>query len=384
MSNLPILKLRPGRDKNIHSRHHWLFSGALAQIPKDIADGILVELRNEGNTFLATGMYSPHSIAVRILSFEPGAIDRDFWKKKLEACYNYRLSMGLPNEKTDMYRLVHAEGDTLPGLIIDIYGRTAVIQSHTLGIDQFVPTIAELLVEMKIAESVVFRSGLMDKKPEILKGKAKAVEAIEDGLRYKVDVLGGQKTGFFLDQRENRELVKALSEGKSVLNLFSFNGGFTLQALQGGAQKVISVDVSASAIAQLEENLALNFKKAPHKSHVQDVFEFLENNNEQFDLVICDPPAFAKKQSVLSQALKGYRRLNYAVMNAVKPGGLLFTFSCSQVVSKQDFRKVIFEAASSKQRHMRIVHELGHPADHPINVFHPESEYLKGLVLHLE
>ena len=375
--------------------HPWVFSGAIQSSDENLEDGDLVRvLTNEGR-FIAVGHYQKGSIAVRVLSFRDIAIDDEYWYSRLSSALNMRIAIGLAdNPDNNTYRLVHGEGDNLPGLVIDIYGKTAVMQAHSIGMHLCRVNIAEQLQKVMKGriENVYYKSEttlpFMDEMENgFIIGGGGDNTAVENGLMFYVDWLRGQKTGFFVDQRENRSLLEKFAKGRKVLNMFCYTGGFSFYAMRGGASLVHSVDSSAKAIELTNRNVQLNFPgDARHQAFCEDAFKYLEgaDNDNQYDLIILDPPAFAKHRGALHNALKGYTRLNNKAFQMIQPGGILFTFSCSQVVTKDHFRNAVFTAAAQAGRKVRILHQLHQPADHPINIYHPEGEYLKGLVLYVE
>ena len=388
--------LKKGKEQSVRRYHPWVFSGAVYSVQGKPREGDVVEVFASDNTYLATGHWAPGSIAVRIFSFGRCTPDRDFFKKKLDDAFRYRISAGIAgNSATDAWRLVHGEGDGLPGLIVDIYGNVAVLQAHTAGFWHIRKLIADLLPEVtgglvsavydKSEGTLPFMAKLNPANGYINGGNAEPGTIVtENGFRFRVDWEKGQKTGFFIDQRDNRSLLRQYSNGRNVLNMFGYTGGFSVYAMSNAAM-VHTVDSSASAMALTDENIKLNFgDDARHKSIPTDAFGFLAGMEREYDLIILDPPAFAKHQTALNQALQGYRRLNAIAIQKIKPGGILFTFSCSQVVSRDDFRRSVFVAAANTGRNVRILHQTGQPADHPVNIYHPESEYLKGLVLFVE
>lgn len=388
------ITLRPGKEQSVKRLHPWIFSGAIHAMSGTPDEGDLVEVYDAHGEFLAIGHYQKSSIAVRILSFSPCKIDQEFWNERIKSAFAYRQRLGLTdNNTTNCYRLIHGEGDNLSGLVIDFYNGTAVIQCHSVGMYKNIQSIADALklcmgdrisaIYNKSAGTLPFKAGI-DNTDGLLWGEIKTENALEYGNTFFIDWIQGQKTGFFIDQRENRKLVQQYSQGKSVLNTFCYTGGFSVYALRGGARKVVSVDCSARAIELTNKTVALNFPTADHEAVVSDTFKFLERNKDEFDVIILDPPAFAKHGKVLNNALQGYKRLNMKAIEQIKKGGMLFTFSCSQAVSKEEFRKSVFAAAANTGRTVRIMHQLTQPADHPINIYHPESEYLKGLVLEIE
>ncbi len=394
MSRTKVI-LRSGKDQSLHRRHPWVFSGAIKKIDGPVAEGDLVDVYDNKDTFLATGHYQPGSIAVRILAFEPVDPDEAFWRHRLEEAYRLREMLGLAaSEETDVYRLVFGEGDRLPGLIIDHYAGVLVMQFHSVGMYRQRDTFAAILQDLYGGhlKAIYDKSeGTLPHKAAVtpvngwLLGREKEAEVKEYGHRFRVNWVEGQKTGFFVDQRENRRLVGSHARGRQVLNLFGYTGGFSVYALAGGATLVHTVDSSVQAVKMSRVNVELNFgKKAPHKGIVADAFEWLDKAETVYDLIILDPPAFAKHQNVLHNALQGYKRLNEKAFRKVRPDGIVATFSCSQVVSREQFRQSVFVAAANAGRHVRILHQLSQPADHPVSLFHPEGEYLKGLILHVE
>jgi len=392
--NYPKLILQKGKEVSLLRKHHWVFSGALAKKEEGIRNGDLVEVHSSKDDFLGIGYYATGSIMVRIISFEERAIDIDFWTEKIRAAHAVREALQLTQQQeTTVYRLVHGEGDGLPGLIIDYYNGTAVIQAHHIGIHLQVQAIAAALraVYGSQLKGVYDKSGETLPKSETVPsnewiwGKAETNLVKEYGAGYKIDWEKGQKTGFFIDQRENRKLVASYARGKKVLNTFCYSGGFSVLALQEGATEVHSVDISQKAIALTEENVSLNAGfEGKHQSIVADVVKYIREIGDDFDLIILDPPAFAKSLKARHNAVQAYKRLNAEALRKIKPGGILFTFSCSQVVDKRLFANTITAAALESKRNVRILHQLSQPADHPINCFHPETEYLKGLVLYVD
>ena len=344
--------------------------------------------------FLAVGHYQIGTITVRILSFEDCKIDDKFWKTRIQTAFELRLAIGVVGESNNAYRLIHGEGDNLPGLIIDCYGHTAVMQAHSVGMHISRHTIcnALMMVMKNIIFNVYYKSdttlphkAALGQENVFLVGGNEKNTAIENGLNFQVDWLKGQKTGFFVDQRDNRSLLEKFAKGRSVLNMFCYTGGFSVYAMRGGAKLVHSVDSSAKAIELTNKNISLNFPNDDrHKAFCEDAFKYLDRNNDKYDLIILDPPAFAKHRAALHNALKGYIRLNVKGFEKIRHGGILFTFSCSQVVTKDNFRNAVFTAAAQAGRNVRILYQLHQPADHPINIYHPEGEYLKGLVLYVE
>jgi 23S rRNA (cytosine1962-C5)-methyltransferase len=386
------LQLKRNKEDSLLRFHPWVFSGAIQQADDGIAEGEVVRVVTSGGDFIAVGHYQQGSIAVRVLSFRDVEINDAFWYSRLESALRMRVSIGIAdNPQNNTYRLVHGEGDLLPGLIIDIYGKTAVMQAHSIGMHLSRVQIAEQLVKVMGSriENVYYKSEttlpfMDDMENGFLYGGSDDNTAVENGLMFYVDWLRGQKTGFFVDQRENRSLLEQYAKGKRVLNMFCYTGGFSFYAMRGGAELVHSVDSSAKAIELTNRNVQLNFPGDDrHKAFCEDAFKFLDNMGS-YDLIILDPPAFAKHRGAIHNALKGYTRLNMKAMQKIQSGGILFTFSCSQVVTKDLFRNAVFTAAAQARRKVRILHQLHQPADHPINIYHPEGEYLKGLVLYVE
>ncbi len=393
-NNFPRIILKPKKERSLLNYHPWLFSGAIEKADAGIQEGDIVEVFSADHKYLATGHYHAGSIMVRIFSFSQTNCEYEFWKDKLEKAFALRQTLGLTNNSnTNVYRLLHAEGDGFPGLIIDIYNTTAVIQTHTLGMHRIKHFLVDVLKNMygtkltaiydKSAETMS-KQDAANVTNEFLFGKGENSEVIENGIRFFVDYETGQKTGFFVDQRENRQLLGRYSAGKKVLNTFAYSGGFSMYALKDGADLVHSVDSSKKVAEWAEKNVALNFKDVPHQFFTDDVFDFLKKSDTIYDVMVLDPPAFAKHLSSVDKATIGYRNLNYEAMKRIGKNGILFTFSCSQVIDKNLFRKIVFMAAVQAKRNVRILHQLTQPADHPVSIYHPEGEYLKGLVLHVE
>jgi len=386
--------LKKGKEEALLRFHPWIFSGAVARMEGNPHEGDVIDVYDASKRWLAKGHYQIGSIIVRILSFQPVAIDAGFWRTKISEAYRLRITLGLvDNPESNTYRLIHGEGDNLPGLIVDIYNDTAVVQAHTVGMHTIRMIIAETLMEeIKGLHHVFYKSeGTLPHKAPVthedgyLIGHGTDSIAMEYGLKFHVDWVRGQKTGFFIDQRENRRLLEHYAAGRSVLNMFCYTGGFSFYALRGGAELVHSVDSSAKAIDLTDKNIALNFPdESRHQAFVDDAFTFLEGANDTYDLIVLDPPAFAKHKNVLKNALQGYRKLNAKAFEQIKSNGILFTFSCSQVVTREQFRLTVFTAAAQSGRNVRILHQLTQPADHPVNIYHAEGEYLKGLVLYVE
>ena len=388
--------LKRGKEESLLRFHPWIFSGAIASIEGNPNEGDVVDVYTSQGNWIATGHIQVGSIAVRVLSFKPVAIDGNFWRDGLRRALAVRHTLGLTGrDDHNIYRLVHGEGDGLPGLIIDIYGHTAVIQAHSVGMHESRKEIAGALMEVMngAVESVYYKSETtLPYKADVeragtylIGGPMAGDEPLEYGMRMPVDWINGQKTGLFIDQRENRALLERMACGRTVLNMFCYTGGFSLAALRGGALQVHSVDSSARAIELTRQGVENNFPgDTRHQAFAEDAFKFLDDMEPVYDLIVLDPPAFAKHKDALKRALLGYRRLNEKAFQKIKPGGLLFTFSCSQVVTKEQFRTAVFTAAALAGRSVRILHQLHQPADHPVNIFHPEGEYLKGLVLYVE
>lgn len=390
-----IIQLKRGKEESLRRFHPWVFSGAIHQADIDLEEGDIVRVVTSTGEFIAVGHYQQGSIAVRVLSFSDVAIDDAYWDSRLQSALSMRQAIGLADSPTNnTYRLVHGEGDHLPGLIIDVYGKTAVMQAHSIGMHLCRKQIAVQLVKVmgERLQHVYYKSETtlpyMELENGFLYGGSNDNVALENGLKFYVDWLRGQKTGFFVDQRENRLLLQQYARGRRVLNMFCYTGGFSFYAMRGGAELVHSVDSSAKAIELTNRNVELNFPgDQRHEAFCEDAFKYMDNvpaDNVPYDLVVLDPPAFAKHRGALHNALKGYTRLNQKAMQIIAPGGILFTFSCSQVVTKDNFRNAVFTAAALARRKVRILHQLHQPADHPINIYHPEGEYLKGLVLYVE
>ena len=400
MTTHPRIFLRRGKEESLLRRHPWIFSGAIGRVecPSDtIAEGEIVDIHTAAGDFIARGHYQIGSIAVRVLTFAQEPIDAAWWRARIRSACEVRRTLGLiGNAATTCYRLVHGEGDSLPGLVIDIYGTTAVVQCHSVGMYRSRMQIAEALREVygerlaavydKSSQTVPYKAGL-NAVDGYLMGKVATPtqEVSENGHRFLVNWEEGQKTGFFLDQRCNRELVERYAAGRTVLNTFCYTGGFSVYAAAGGAKEVCSVDASERAVQLADENMRLNFGDSfPHTTLACDAVEYLKQIGDRYDLIILDPPAFANHHKVLGNAMQGYKRLNARALSQIRPGGILFTFSCSQAVTKELFRTTVFSAAAIAGRNVRILHQLAQPADHPINIYHPEGEYLKGLVLYVE
>lgn len=386
--------LKPKKEESLQRFHPWVFSGAIQQMIGNPTEGELVEVVDCKRNFLATGHFQIGSIAVRVISFVNENIDKIFFAEKIESAYQIRKAFGLVNKNNNTYRLIHGEGDSLPGLIVDVYDDTAVMQAHSVGMHLIRQVLADAIVARvhevknvyyKSEATLPFKAPISPEDGYLIGKASDEITAVENGLKFSVDWIKGQKTGFFVDQRENRSLLERYSSGRSVLNMFCYTGGFSVYALRGGAKLVHSVDSSAKAIDLTDKNVELNFPNdSRHQSFAEDAFKYMNANVQKYDLIILDPPAFAKHREALRNALKGYKRLNAKAFEQIKPGGILFTFSCSQVVTKEQFRLAVFSAAAESKRNVRILHQLSQPADHPINIYHPEGEYLKGLVLWVE
>ena len=387
--------LKKGKEESLKRLHPWVFSGAIDQWDDTIEEGDLVSVYTHDIKLIGNGHFQIGSISVRILTFGDDAIDESFFSKRLNAAMEMRKTLDLLRDDNTSFRLVHGEGDFLPGLVIDIYGNTAVVQAHSPGMHFARNAIANALVNMpgKLIENVYYKSettlpykAQLDAQNDYIIGGYNTNIAIENGLKFHVDWLKGQKTGFFVDQRENRSLLEKYSQGRNVLNMFCYTGGFSFYAMRGNANLVHSVDSSSKAIQLTNDNVNLNFPgDERHKAFAEDAFKFLQDmKKDAYDLIILDPPAFAKHKSALKNALIGYRKINAQAFEKIKSGGILFTFSCSQAVNKDQFRLAVFSAAAQSKRKVRILHQLTQPADHPINIYHPEGEYLKGLVLYVE
>jgi 23S rRNA (cytosine1962-C5)-methyltransferase len=398
--------LKPHKEESLLRFHPWVFSGAIRSIQLDAdyphaepQEGEIVQVVATNGKVLGVGHYQIGSIAVRMLAFGVSELPKDFWRTRIAEAYALRERLGLVSENNNSYRLIHGEGDFLPGLIVDIYADTAVVQAHSIGMHRHREEIAEAIINVvaqvdkvyyKSDDTLPHKAPIQGERVGYLIGAEKAdfnsdFWAKENGLDFRIDWLRGQKTGFFIDQRDNRSLLEHYAQGKEVLNMFCYTGGFSVYALRGGAKLVHSVDVSQKAIDLVRSNVAHNFgENAPHEAFAEEAFEFLAKNQSKYDLIVLDPPAFAKHRDAVKNALRGYQRLNAKGIQAIRPGGILFTFSCSQAIDKDMFRLAVFSAAAQVGRKVRILHQLHQPADHPINIYHPEGEYLKGLVLQVE
>jgi 23S rRNA (cytosine1962-C5)-methyltransferase len=394
-NNYTKIVLKSGKDQSLKRFHPWVFSGAIKKTYGTVSEGDIVSVYSNQDEFLGLGHYQIGSIAVRVFTFSEVTPDNDFWRNKLQQAYHVRTALGLTdNPETNVYRLVHAEGDGMPGLIVDVYNDTAVMQMHSIGMYNMRDQLAALLKEIigdklkavydKSSKTIPFKAGI-EPNDTFLLGKAEPGNVIENGLLFNVDWVEGQKTGFFVDQRENRLLLQQYAKGRDVLNMFCYTGGFSFYAMKGGANLVHSVDSSGKAIDLTRENVELNYPADPrHEAIVADAFEYLKDIKDKYDLIVLDPPAFAKHRDALSHALQGYKRINARAFEQIRPGGIVFTFSCSQVVSKEKFREAVFSGAAIAGRSVRILHQMTQPADHPVSIYHPEGEYLKGLVLYVE
>ena len=388
--------LKPKKEESLQRFHPWVFSGAIQKIAGSPKEGDIVDVYTCNGEYCATGHYQIGSIAVRIFTFEKTEPGKSFWTEKLRRAYEMRRAIGLAESSdTDAYRLIHGEGDFMPGLGIDIYNKTAVMQAHSVGMHNIRQELAEGLIEVfggklenvyyKSESTLPFKANIDTEDGYLIGKDDKNYIATENGLKFQADWLKGQKTGFFIDQRENRALLEKYAKGRSVLNMFCYTGGFSFYALRGGAKEVHSVDSSAKAIELTKKNVELNFADCQnHEAYAVDAFKYLDDMQDRYDLIILDPPAFAKHRDVLRNALQGYKKLNAKAFEKIKPGGILFTFSCSQAVSKEQFRLAVFSAAAISGRNVKILHQLTQPADHPVSIYHPEGEYLKGLVLYVE
>lgn len=395
MTKYKQIHLKKGKEESLKRFHPWIFSGAISYMDDDIEEGELVSVITYSGDFIAIGHYQIGSIAVRILSFKDTDIDDNFWCERLVSAFKLRKAIGVAdNPHNTIYRLVHGEGDNLPGLVIDCYNDTAVVQAHSVGMHVCRHVICDALVQVmqprikhvfyKSETTLPYKADLRQENGFLFGGTDDNV-AKENGLQFYVDWLKGQKTGFFVDQRDNRALLEKYASGRKVLNMFCYTGGFSVYAMRGGAEIVHSVDSSAKAIELTNRNIKLNFPADDrHKAFCEDAFKFLDSNENMYDMIVLDPPAFAKHRMALRNALKGYTRLNAKGFRCIKKGGILLTFSCSQVVTKDYFRNAVFTAAAQAGREVRILHQLHQPADHPINIYHPEGEYLKGLLLYVE
>ncbi len=397
MEKSNTIYLLPKKEESLQRFHPWVFSGAIAKKPENLQEGDVVKVFSKKGEFLAVGHYQIGSIAVRVLSFDDEPIDENFYTDRISKAYKMRQEIGLVRPDNNCFRLIHGEGDNLPGLIIDIYGDTAVVQAHSVGMDCDKDLITNALLSVfgkdrlkniyyKSEGTLPYKADINPSDGYLVGGKTDNFVAIENGILFNIDWLKGQKTGFFIDQRENRSLLEKYAHNRNVLNMFCYTGGFSVYALRGGAKLVHSVDSSSKAVMLTDENMKLNFPDdTRHQSFSDDAFKYLKDMpKDRYDLIVLDPPAFAKHRGAIKNALQGYKRLNIAALEKIAPGGILFTFSCSQAISKEQFRLSVFIAAAIARRKVRILHQLTQPSDHPINIYHPEGEYLKGLVLYVE
>jgi len=394
MQELVKIILKSGKEQSLRRFHPWVFSGAIKKMSGNPVEGDLVDVYDNKDTFLAVGHWAPSSIAVRVLSFEQVTPDISFFRDKIKKAIIYRKSIGLfDNRQINVFRLIHGEGDGLPGLIVDYYNGVAIMQMHSIGFYRIRTDIASILSELlkdkitavydKSEGTIPHMSGITPANGFLIGASDPAI-VTENGYKFKIDWINGQKTGFFIDQRENRKLLEQYTEGRTVLNMFGYTGGFSVYAMKNAAL-VHTVDSSLPAIELANENIRLNYgEDKRHESFQVDAFDYLNHIKDQYDLIILDPPAFAKHNNVLANALQGYKRLNIKAIEQIKPGGIIFTFSCSQVVTRENFRKSVFAAAANTGRNVRILHQMSQPPDHPVNIYHPESEYLKGLVIYVE
>ena len=396
-TTLPVITLKKGKERSLLFRHPWVFSGAVESEPKNLAEGDTVIVNANDGSYLATGHFHKGTILVRCITFEEEIIDQHFWTEKIRSAVHFREKTGIINpDHTNAFRLIHGEGDGCPGLVIDIYGNTAIIQTYTVGMhrvkQELTVGISEVLgnriyaIYDKSSDTMDKQSKIVTENKFLWKSEQYHPEEYiyENNLKFAIDFVEGQKTGFFIDQRENRLLLKGYSKGKSVLNTFCYTGGFSVSALAGGATLVHSVDSSAKAMEATAKNIALNFPSGNHEGFTSDVMNYFKKTDALYDVIILDPPAYAKHLSQVKNAMVGYRNLNTEGLKRINSGGILFTFSCSQAVDKELFRKIIFQSAVQAKRKVRIMHQLSQPADHPVNIYHPEAEYLKGLVLFVE
>ena len=394
MQELVKIILKSGKEQSLRRFHPWVFSGAIKKMSGNPVEGDLVDVYDNKDTFLAVGHWAPSSIAVRVLSFEQVTLDISFFRDKIKKAIIYRKSIGLfDNRQINVFRLIHGEGDGLPGLIVDYYNGVAIMQMHSIGFYRIRTDIASILSELlkdkitavydKSEGTIPHMSGITPANGFLIGASDPAI-VTENGYKFKIDWITGQKTGFFIDQRENRKLLEQYTEGRTVLNMFGYTGGFSVYAMKNAAL-VHTVDSSLPAIELANENIRLNYgEDKRHESFQVDAFDYLNHIKDQYDLIILDPPAFAKHNNVLANALQGYKRLNIKAIEQIKPGGIIFTFSCSQVVTRENFRKSVFAAAANTGRNVRILHQMSQPPDHPVNIYHPESEYLKGLIIYVE
>jgi 23S rRNA (cytosine1962-C5)-methyltransferase len=387
--------LKSGKEISLKRMHPWVFSGAIKGVSGELNEGDLVDVYSNHGEYLGVGHFQPGTISVRMISFKKEEINPDFWVAKIEEAVKLRKNAGfIDNPGTNVFRLINAEGDGMPGLVVDFYNGTAILQMHSVGMYLIRDLITEALKKVlgkkltcvfdKSEATLPFKAGIAAKS-EYVFGTPGENKVVENGNTFFIDWEEGQKTGFFIDQRENRKLLADYSKGRNVLNMFCYTGGFSVYAMRAGARLVHSVDASKKAIELTDRNIAANFEiDSRHESFAEDAFDFFNRKGQAYDLIVLDPPAFAKHQKVLDNALQGYKRINREAIEKISPGGILFTFSCSQVVSRENFRKSVFAAAASSGRNVRILHQMSQPADHPISIYHPEGEYLKGLVLQVD
>jgi 23S rRNA (cytosine1962-C5)-methyltransferase len=393
----PVLTLKKGKERSLLLRHPWVFSGAVDKEPKNLTEGDTVLVNSSEGKYLGTGHFHRGTILVRCISFEEKPIDQDFWTEKIRKAVSYREKTGIISKDTaNAFRLIHGEGDDCPGLVVDIYGNTAILQTYTIGMHRSKALLSAAITEVlgqritaiydKSADTMDKQSSMVTENGYLWKAAAHQPEdhILENGLKFHIDYVEGQKTGFFIDQRENRSLLRTYSKDRSVLNTFCYTGGFSVNAIASGASLVHSVDSSAKAMEATAKNVAINFPESNHEGFTSDVMSFFKKTEQQYDVIILDPPAYAKHLSQVKNAMVGYRNLNTEGLRRIKPGGILFTFSCSQAVDALLFRKIIFQAAIQARRNVRIMHQLSQPADHPVSIYHPEAEYLKGFVLFVE
>lgn len=401
MPEYKTIILKKGKEDSLNRKHPWIFSGAIHCADSNLDEGEVVKIVTAQGKFIALGHWQIGSIAVRVLTFDDELIDEPFYANRMATAWDVRHRIGLvrntecgTNTVNNTYRLVHGEGDNLPGLIIDIYSGTAVVQAHSVGMHRDRMIIAKALkknmgdalqaVYYKSETTLPFKAELGQENGFLI-GQSNNNIAIENGLKFYIDWLKGQKTGFFVDQRDNRSLLEQYSHGRRVLNMFCYTGGFSVYSMRGGAELVHSVDSSTKAIELVNRNMELNFPgDNRHEAYAADAFKFLDEMAANYNLVVLDPPAFAKHRDAIKQAMRGYTKLNAKAMEKMPQGSILFTFSCSQAINKEQFRTAVFAAAMQTGRKVRILHQLHQPADHPVNIYHPEGEYLKGLVLYID
>lgn len=380
---MKTISLKKGKESSLLRKHRWVFSGAIGKFTEQPENGELVSVEDFQGDYIGAGHYHNGSIAVRMLTFNKERIDQTFWNQRFQEAFAVRKGLGLLTKETNCFRLIHAEGDGLPGCVVDIYNDCAVVQSHTDGMANCTKEIKKALENINgLKLNSIYHRNLASKEHEFLKGKKEETEVLENGVKFKVNWVNGQKTGFFIDQRDNRALVGDFAKGRTVLNTFSYTGGFSVYALANGAKKVTSVDISQPAVDLATENATINGFDKKHEAICEDAFKFVEKA-EDYDMIILDPPAFAKSIKARHRAVQGYKRLNEMALKKIAPNSLLFTFSCSQVVNPQMFESAVLAAAINSGRQVRVLKRLGHAVDHPVNIYHPEGEYLKGLMLHV-